>query len=472
MTVLRHPNNQGVTLTQWRKTASGGETSLSGTDDFGAGLVYTAGAEQVFVNGVLIERGVDYTASTGTTVTGLTALVAGDIVTVSSPSAFNVANAIPKATVAAKGDLIVANGAASVTNLGVGADGTTLVANSSAGAGVSWTTPITLANPIINGGMDVWQRGSSISLAASTAYTSGWTADRWQAATGTGQATTVARYATSDSTNLPNIQYCMRFQRNSGQTGTALIGFVQNIETANSIPLAGKTVTLSFYARKGADFSAASNTLGTYLYFGTGTDQNIWSGFTSQSSSVLNSNLTGTWQRYVLTTTVSAANTQLAIGFFYTPTGTAATNDYFEVTGVQIDLGTYTATTAPAFRRSGGTLQGELSACERYYERVAPGVTYGYFGRAQVYSSTGINAFIEFKTTKRVIPTAIDASGSFFMNNGASQANLTGSFTLDAGSTQKVGSVLNTVSSLTAGTQWSLGANNSAGAYIGFSAEL
>jgi hypothetical protein len=47
-------------------------------------LQYTAGYEKVFLNGVLLVRGVDYTATTGTTVTGLTALVASDVVEVFS----------------------------------------------------------------------------------------------------------------------------------------------------------------------------------------------------------------------------------------------------------------------------------------------------------------------------------------------------------------------------------------------------
>lgn len=218
MTVIRHPNNQGVTLSQWRKTAAGGETSVSGTDDFSAGLAYTAGAEQVFVNGVLLERGVDYTASTGTTVTGLTALVAGDIVTVSSPSAFNVANAIPKATITAKGDLLVGTGASTPTNLGVGADGQTLVANSSAATGLSYQ-PLNSAgkNAIINGGMDIWQRGTSVAIAAATAAANGYNADRWDTSTGASQAITISRQPTADTTNLPNIQYCLRYQRNSGR---------------------------------------------------------------------------------------------------------------------------------------------------------------------------------------------------------------------------------------------------------------
>ena len=92
-TGLRWATNAGQ-MTQWRKAAVGGETSISGTDDFSMTLSYTAGLEMVYVNGVLLQRGVDYTASNGTSVTGLTALVAGDVVTVIATGTFNIVNAV------------------------------------------------------------------------------------------------------------------------------------------------------------------------------------------------------------------------------------------------------------------------------------------------------------------------------------------------------------------------------------------
>ena len=67
---------------RWRKTAVGGETSVSGTDDNGLTLQYTANYEQVYLNGVLLVRGQDYTATNGTSITGLTALAANDVVEV------------------------------------------------------------------------------------------------------------------------------------------------------------------------------------------------------------------------------------------------------------------------------------------------------------------------------------------------------------------------------------------------------
>lgn len=80
-------------IVTWVKTASGGETSLSGTGDTGYGtLAYTAGQELVYLNGVLLDRGDDYTATNGTSITGLTALAANDIITVWTVNSFSVAN--------------------------------------------------------------------------------------------------------------------------------------------------------------------------------------------------------------------------------------------------------------------------------------------------------------------------------------------------------------------------------------------
>jgi hypothetical protein len=70
----------------------GGETSLSGNDDSSLPLAYTPGYEQLYINGVLQVRGGDYTATTGTTVTGLIALVANDVVEIFSAVARTVAD--------------------------------------------------------------------------------------------------------------------------------------------------------------------------------------------------------------------------------------------------------------------------------------------------------------------------------------------------------------------------------------------
>ena len=78
---------------------SGGETSLSGTDDNSLALEYTPGYESVFINGVLQVRGSDYVATDGTTVTGLTALTASDVVMVESIVAYSVGDTYTQAQI-------------------------------------------------------------------------------------------------------------------------------------------------------------------------------------------------------------------------------------------------------------------------------------------------------------------------------------------------------------------------------------
>ena len=251
-------------------------------------------------------------------------------------------------------------------------------------------------NAIINGAFNVWQRGTSFSFAASTANNT-YCADRWVCSTGANQAITISRQATNDTTNLPFIQYCARYQRNSGQTGTTNLVFGTSLESASSIPYAGKQVTLSFYARAGANYSAASSALYAILETGTGTDQNIY-GMTGTLTPINNAvTLTTTWQRFTLTATLASNVTQLGMYFIYVPVGTAGTNDYYEVTGVQVEAGSV----ATPFTTATGTLSGELAACKRYFQK-----TYGA-NEAIGTTNTGsvIWTQIEGSETSRVLVT-------------------------------------------------------------------
>ena len=409
------------TMTQWRKAAAGGETSLSGTDDFSTSLAYTAGQEMVYINGVLLERGVDYTASNGSTVTGLTALVAGDIATVISTGTFNIANAIQSSTVTAKGDLLAATGSGTLTNLAVGADGTTLVANSSSATGVAWAGPTVTAgkNAVINGAFDIWQRGTSFSIGSpSVSYT----ADRF----GQTSSGTVAFTQSQVASGLTGFRYALRNQRNSGQTSTSGMYLGHNLETSESLRFAGQTVTLSFYARAGANYSAASNALNVYLAYGTGTDQNILSAALTGQTAIVNSSatLSTSWQRFSFTAAVSSSATQLSFYMYETPTGTAGAADYFDITGIQLEVGSV----ATAFSRAGGTLQGELAACRRYlpvYSNSAGTYSDNILGYA--YATNAVVYSIPFDVPARTAPTGITLSGTFqtFSLNSASTQAIT-----------------------------------------------
>ena len=305
----------------------------------------------------------------------------------------------------AKGDLVAGTGTTTAAALTVGNNGETLVADSAATTGLRYSATPSASNPVINSSFQVWQRGTSVSLSASSSGV--YTADRWCINTNASQTCTVSRQATSDTTNLPFIQYASRVQRNSGQTGTGVIYFAQSLETINSYPFIGKTVTMSFYARAGANYSAASSLLTAYLASGTGTDQNVlvsYSGLAVVAST--SPTLTTTWQRFTVTGTVGSTVTQLAMYFSNTPVGTAGVNDYYEITGVQLDIGSV----ALPFRTYAATIQGELAACQRYYEPIAILAQRNTMAAQSTSSAFGA---MFYRVTKRGTPTVtLPASGS------------------------------------------------------------
>jgi len=125
---------------RYRFTAAGGETSESGLDDNGLTLSYIPGKEQVYLNGVLLARTSDYTASNGTSITSLAALAAGDILEVITFTAFELANVLSPTLFDAKGDLLAGTGADTVGKLTVGTNGQYLQANSATATGLQWAT--------------------------------------------------------------------------------------------------------------------------------------------------------------------------------------------------------------------------------------------------------------------------------------------------------------------------------------------
>jgi hypothetical protein len=414
--------------------ATSGQTTFSGTDANGLTLAYTVGAEQVYLNGVLQVRGSDYTASNGTSIVLASGALTSDVLNVIAYSAMTVTDTYTQAQADAK-FIQVAN------------------------------TP-NPSNPVLNSTFQVWQRGTSGVLGGTgTTYT----ADRW--ATYTASSGTISRQVTGDTTNLPFIQYCARVQRNSGETATGTVGVWQSFESINSIPFAGKTVTISYYARKGANFSATSDLLSGFIISGTGTDQNLAStGFTGQATvATSNATLTTTWQRFTATGTVATNATQIGLRFSYASTGTAGANDYFEVTGVQVELGSI----ATPFRTNGGTLAGELAACQRYYIRYSSNGDsnfdlIGPFGSAA--QTTQI--FIPWNTpTMRTAASAVDYANLRLSDNSGGTPAIS-NLVLIVNSNPTTQWIEVTTTGATAYRPYTLQANNNATAYIGFSAEL
>jgi hypothetical protein len=375
--------------------------------------------------------------------------------------------AISSSVVTTKGDLIVATGSGVVTRQGVGADGSYLVADSTQADGLNWAGPSNMAgrNAVLNSNFSVWQRGTSVA-GSGTAFI----ADRWQAYRGAA-GSTFSRQLTNDTTNLPFIQYCIRAQRDSGNTSTSPYSNGQNFESINSIPLAGKTVVLSFYARAGANYSAASGALEVNLATGTGTDQNIYTGLTGRANPILqNATLTTTWQRFTYSATLATTATQVAMSFAATPVGTAGAADYFEVTGVQLEVGSVATPYAP----NGATQQAELAACQRYYYRqtASTGNTFATFALGFANTTTNGQIPVIMPATLRTVPTSVDFS-TLRLDDAVAAQTVTALILSGQVLGTNVVTVAATVASgLTQYRPYNLSANGSASAYLGFSAEL
>ena len=127
---------------------------------------------------------------------------------------------------------------------GDGESGQTLVTNGS--GTLAWHAPYGNRNLLINGQFQCWQRGNSITANNSNAYT----ADRWHAGANGSEDVVYSRQFTNTSDGTPY----MRVRRTGTASGRMYL--TQMIETSVLDFCRGKTVTLSFKARKHADFDA------------------------------------------------------------------------------------------------------------------------------------------------------------------------------------------------------------------------
>jgi len=135
-------------VTRWSKSPTNGTTTLSGTDDTTNVLAYTPGYEQVFLNGVLLSRGSDYTATTGTSVVLTTGTVTSDIVEIIAALQVAYTDAITttaaantyvaKALTTTTGDIIYASAANTPARLGIGSSAQVLTVS---GGIPAWATP-------------------------------------------------------------------------------------------------------------------------------------------------------------------------------------------------------------------------------------------------------------------------------------------------------------------------------------------
>jgi hypothetical protein len=237
-------------------------------------------------------------------------------------------------------------------------------------------------NTLINGAFDFDQRNSGASF---TPVNNTYGLDRWKfGATQAGKVTTQQVTST-----IPGFSYSMKITSTSAYTPVANdeIEWFQNIETGNTSSFgwgtaSGKTVTLSFWVKSsitGTFGGAINNNARDYSFPFSYT---INAANTAEYKSVvITAPPAGTWPNTGTDFTVQvllslgAAGTSLGTANAWTgsfkagvtgQTNLVSTNGAtLEVTGMQLELGNQ----ASPFVRAGGTIQGELAACQRYFQK-------------------------------------------------------------------------------------------------------
>jgi len=400
------------TVTGSNFVVSSGGRAVEGTEQVHTSpvveMVWNADDLNDILDGILVEHNQDGThkaqdslAILGTAVdtdTSLTANSDSKVATQKAVKAYVDANA-SASPLTTKGDLY--SYGTDDARLPVGSDGQTLVVSNSEALGMKWIDPLNslFRQTLINGNFDVWQRGTSIAMTTANAYS----ADRWYCETATaGTDKTISR---QDGTGVNGSYYCARVLFASDVD--ELLTFSQALESQDSIKFRGKKITLSFYARGGAEFVADNATLVSKIVTGKGTDQKV-SAFTTSADGVSQNNtLTTDWQKFTCTTTAAIASdiTQIGVSFAFTHAGSGTTTNYFEIAQVQLCAGEVALPFMPK------SFDEELNRCLRYYEKSFPygtapsDSTGGWMLSGYAGGAGGLLTHIEFKVKKRSVPT-------------------------------------------------------------------
>jgi hypothetical protein len=345
-------------------------------------------------------------------------------------------------------------------------------------------------NLVINGDMQIAQRSTSVSSVTSGGYL---TADRWNEGITTQGTWTISveNDAPTGSGFRKSLKWLCTTADASPAAGDNLQFFTtlegQNLQQIKKGTAAAEQLTLSFWVK--------SNVTGTYVAELYDADNN------RQTSKQYTISASGTWEYKTITFAADTtgafdndnqlslyaifglgAGSNFTSGTLQTSWASAttanrfvgqvnlasATNNYWQITGVQLEVGD----TATPFEFL--PVDVELAACQRYYYRNTPGTVDGHYGLAQVRSTTQFEFTMLFPVSLRVRPTSIEYS-----NIGVKRAGIgvyaVSSIALadtESGPNAAMLSGTNSTSGASAGQAISIMNNTNAAGYLAVNAEL
>jgi len=339
---------------------------------------------------------------------------AGDITEVQAGTGISVASGtgpIPVVTntVAtafdAAGDLVYGTGADTFTKLALGTANQVLTVNAGATA-PEWKTPSAGAtavnkNYLINGGFAIAERGNSFTAGANN--DDAYTLDRW--------------YILSDTNDVIDVTQNTATVPTNGQFAIALdvetvnkkFGIASILEYTDCIGLIGNTVTFSFKAKVSSTTKLDNVKAAIVAWSGTadtvtsdiisawnveGTNPTLIANATYENSPA-NLNLTTSYATYSVSAAVDTASTKNIIVFVWSDVTDTTLGDFLYISEAKLELGS----TATAFEYAGGTFEGELAACNRYYQEIQ-------FGAGAAADGSNVDFMLPHTTTMRVAPSA------------------------------------------------------------------
>lgn len=360
-------------------------TATSGQTDFAS--TYDAGFIDVYVNGIKLLDGTDFTATNGTTVVMSQGLSTGDIVDIVAYGTFELADVYTQAQadslLDAKADANVTYTETEVDNLlATKADQATTYTKTEVN-----NKPSGFKNKIINGGFDIWQRGTTFLAPGNLTYT----ADRW--IIGTANANPESVYIGGGVFN--NSSQTLAINGNDAVTSNTL---TQRIEKSNcqSFDTGTKiTISGSVYLN-----NIPSISVNVGIRRALGVDDWASSYDFTYETLVFNQAL----QDFSVTLTIpnqyfKEHGTELIFAFSGVGTG-----DTIAFGNIQLEEG---SVATPFEQRPYGL---ELSLCQRYYRNYNEN-QYSY----------GVRTHRDFNPTMRDIPTVTVTAGSATVNRVRNQ---------------------------------------------------
>jgi hypothetical protein len=265
-------------------------------------------------------------------------------------------------------------------------------------------------NLIINGGFDVWQRGTSFSNVNNV-----YTADRMYVVAGGGTTgDNVTRQSfTVGQTDVPGEPtYYFRFTAGSTSSNKVVHHKIEDVRTG-----AGQTVTLSFWGKAS---TAYSSTIELGQNFGSGGSSQVVPAAQSYS-------LTTSWQKFTFNIVLPSisgktigTSSYLYIAFIRS---LPASNVDIDIAQMKLEVG---SVATPFEHRSYGE---ELALCQRYFRKVVDGADTATFMNFHAWSANECIGALNLGGPMRATPTmSVSSFGHFVMRSGGTDRTAT-SFT-------------------------------------------